>query len=696
MFYIGITLKKAAHYGIVHSLVFSKFFMRKFALLSSLIFVGCFVVLSTVHAQGIGEQIDNFIVDIKIKNNGSISVTETIRYNFGSEDRHGIYREIPYKYVYDNGDQYNVRITAVSVTDGDDREWEYTTYKLDGYLTIKIGDPDKYISGKHTYVITYVVERALGFYSEYDELYWDVIGNEWEIPIIEASITVQVEKTSFDDSQILADCYTGLFGASDKNCSSEISNGRAIFKSTKKLQAYEGMSIVFGWPKDFVANNNDANNPPVLSAIGSQTVDEGSDLEFSVTASDADGDIPILSVSLLPGDSSFYLDSLGEGMFSWAPSFSDAGSYQVTFYAEDDIIPEDFDFEEVIITVNDTTLFQYILRNSWPLLIPLIVIGLMVYVWYTRGRDPRVRSTVIPLYEAPDSLPAGELGTIVDEKVDLHDISATIIQLAVKGYIKIKEIGKEKAKRDYELIKLKEPDKKLDDYEKKIIDGIFGSSKTKKISDLKNKFYTHLPGIKKAIYALVVSDGYFPTNPEKVRNGYVGISIFFLIIGIGVSIFILNIIVSICVLMTGIFAILFSRAMPRKTKKGAETHVKIEGFKWFLSVTETERLKFHNAPERSPKQFEEFLPYAMVLGVEKEWADQFKSIYLSPPEWYHGSPGTAFGAVYLVSSLASLTTTMGTTMVSRPGSSGSGGSSGFSSGGGFSGGGFGGGGGGSW
>ncbi len=670
--------------------------MRKLASLVSFIIVGSFIVLTSAHAQGVGEKIDAFHADITVKSDSSITITETITYNFGSEDRHGIYREIPYKYVYDNGDPYNVRLTLISVLDEDGEEWEFTSYKLNGYLTVKIGDPDKYISGQHTYVITYIVERAVGFYSDYDELYWDVIGNEWEVPIEKVTARVRVENFTADNDEFLTDCFTGLYGANKKNCAYELSNGHATYNSTKTLLAYEGMSVVFGWPKGIVANNNDANNSPLLSAIGAQTVNEGSELEFFVTATDLDGDDPILSSSLLPGDSSFYINSLGEGTFSWTPSLSDAGSYEMTFYAEDDIFPDDFDSENIIITVNETTLFQYMLRNSWPLLIPLLVIGSLIYLWYTRGRDPDVHSPVIPRYGAPDNLPAGELGTIVDEKVDLHDISATIIQLAVKGYIKIKEIETKKSKKDYELIKLKEADKKLDEYEKKLIEGIFGASKTKKISDLKNKFYSHLPEIKKSMYALVVSDGYFPTNPEKVRSGYVGIFIVFMIVGVVGSIFLQNIVVSICVMITGIFGLFFSRAMPRKTKKGAETHIAINGFKWFLSVTETERLKFHNAPERSPKQFEEFLPYAMVLGVEKEWAEQFKGMYLTPPEWYDGRAGTAFGAVYLISSLASLTTTMGTTMVSRPGSSTSGGSSGFSSGGGFSGGGFGGGGGGSW
>jgi hypothetical protein len=87
----------------------------------------------------------------------------------------------------------------------------------------------------------------------------------------------------------------------------------------------------------------------------------------------------------------------------------------------------------------------------------------------------------------------------------------------------------------------------------------------------------------------------------------------------------------------------------------------------------------------------------MVLGVEKEWADQFKGIYITPPEWYEGHPGTAFGAWYLASALGSMSSDMNSAMVTAPrqGSTAGFGGSGFG-GGGSSGGGFGGGGGGSW
>lgn len=342
---------------------------------------------------------------------------------------------------------------------------------------------------------------------------------------------------------------------------------------------------------------------------------------------------------------------------------------------------------------------MWFLGDNWAVLIPFVFLGIMFFLWYTRGRDPKVRDTLVPQYEPPDKMAVGVLGTVVDEKVDLKDISATIIQLAIKGYLKVKEIktkNDSKEPDDYDLIKLKEPDANLHKYEIELMDGIFGSGSSKTVSKLKNKFYTHLPAIKKAMYDLVVTEGYFPTNPDKVRNGYTIIAFLIIPFGVFLAIGFQNIIAGIVTVIAGVGAIFFARVMPRKTKKGADAHVTIEGFKWFLSVTEKERLKFHNAPAKSPKEFEEFLPYAMVLGVEKEWADQFKDMYITPPEWYEGHHMSAFGALYLTNALGSMTTSTNSAIVSRPSSAAGGGSSGFSSGGGFSGGGFGGGGGGSW
>ena len=216
--------------------------------------------------------------------------------------------------------------------------------------------------------------------------------------------------------------------------------------------------------------------------------------------------------------------------------------------------------------------------------------------------------------------------------------------------------------------------------------------KRKKLSELKNSFYKDLKTIKKELYQSLTTQKYFPTNPEKVRWIYygIGIAIFFLAGPVG------GIMQSPPIIFglygSAVIFILFARYMPRKTKKGAETHRHILGLKMYLEKAEKKRLDFFNAPSKKPEIFEQLLPYAMVLGVEKAWAKEFKDMYHTPPDWYEGKTNT-FDTIYLTNALNSFSTKANSTLTSTPSSAGSG-SSGFS--GGFSGGGFGGGGGGSW
>jgi len=148
------------------------------------------------------------------------------------------------------------------------------------------------------------------------------------------------------------------------------------------------------------------------------------------------------------------------------------------------------------------------------------------------------------------------------------------------------------------------------------------------------------------------------------------------------------------IVVSCIIIALFGMQMSKKTKLGAETKDYILGFKLFLSVTEKDRLDFHNAPEKNPEQFMEFLPYAIALGVENKWAKQFENIYITQPSWYQGNMAGAFVASSFVSHMTDFSKSVNTGMAYVSKSAASGGFGG--GGGGFSGGGFGGGGGGSW
>ena len=132
----------------------------------------------------------------------------------------------------------------------------------------------------------------------------------------------------------------------------------------------------------------------------------------------------------------------------------------------------------------------------------------------------------------------------------------------------------------------------------------------------------------------------------------------------------------------------FSFIMVKRTEKGSVAYQKIKGLKEYLSVAEAERIKFHNAPEKSPQVFEKLLPYAMVLKVEKKWAKQFENIYTAPPTWYVGTWPGYFSSSVFANDLSAFNTKTNMAFAAA-------GSSGLGGGGGVGGGG-GGGGGGSW
>ena len=132
--------------------------------------------------------------------------------------------------------------------------------------------------------------------------------------------------------------------------------------------------------------------------------------------------------------------------------------------------------------------------------------------------------------------------------------------------------------------------------------------------------------------------------------------------------------------------IAFGAVMPRKTAKGVEAKEYLFGLKKYISVAEVRRIEFHNAPKKTPQHFEELLPFAMIFGLEKQWAEQFKGMTYSPA-WYNDSQMGAFNSVVFADSLKSFSS-LGASSFAPSGGSG------FSGGG--AGGGFGGGGGGSW
>jgi uncharacterized membrane protein len=343
------------------------------------------------------------------------------------------------------------------------------------------------------------------------------------------------------------------------------------------------------------------------------------------------------------------------------------------------------------------------LRSNWPLVLPVFAFVVMFYLWWTRGRDPRLRP-IAAQYEPPDQLTPGEAGTLVDNSADMRDITASIVDLAVRGYITIEEHQKESMlglmhHKDYNFIVRKDRSEwaKLKPHEQTLLDGLFTTGavgESVSMSSLQNHFYTNLPSIKNNIFSSLVMHGYYKQRPDSVRSTYLGIGGvvgFLLVFGglkLAASMGMAPAAFLIAGILTGVIIAGFGWFMPAHTEQGARALEGVLGFEDFLVHVESDRF---NKMIKTPEMFEKFLPFAMALGVEKNWSKAFQGILREPPEWYRGSSyGPNFYPIYFVNDLNYMSTQASSAMTSAPRSSGgsgfSGGDGGGSSGGGFGGG----------
>ncbi|MDO8676531.1 MAG: DUF2207 domain-containing protein, partial [Candidatus Azambacteria bacterium] len=312
---------------------------------------------------------------------------------------------------------------------------------------------------------------------------------------------------------------------------------------------------------------------------------------------------------------------------------------------------------------------------------------------------------VVVEYNPPDNLPPIEIGALLDRRVDITDISSVIMDLAVRGYIKIRytvqEIRFWPNKKDFELIKLKEGADLVHPADKIIFELLFSGRDSVKLSDLKEQkttFQSNIKKIQEDTERHLHDEGYFDQVAEdksKKLKTYLSIATVILYIGFFISkIFPSGFEFMFIALFVGaviVLSVMATRLAHKLTPQGISTLGKILGFREFLQLTEKDKLRLFNAPELQPEMFEKFLPYAMVLGVEDKWAQKFEGIYSTIPNWYEDPTATSFNSYVLASNLTLFNGSFNQVFsITSPRSS-----SGFG-GGGFSGGGSGGGGGGSW
>ncbi len=587
------------------------------------------------------EQITSFDSKIVANRDGSVDVTETIHYDFGGDEDHGIQRYIPDRAPYTGKTPHTGRfdrvtpISDISVSSPTGAPAEVATSTSNDNLVIRVGDPNQLISGAQTYVIRYHVRGVYNRFSSHDELDWNVTGNGWEVPI-EATTAAVTAPTSITKVA----CTAGAFG-SDLGCQSDTASGSTATFSEGAMDAGSGLTITVALPRGSISNT-----APILDELWSPQ------RAFLLDAGTIVGGLAILVLSI--------------AAVAWL-LWRNARDQRYLGSATD------------VAFGNDTG---------------------------AEGSVPLIDREQHPVeFVPPDNIRPGHMGTLLDEVAQPLDVSAMIIDLAVRGYLRIDETqaptpGLVHNDGDYTFVSLKAADDTLLHAEQVLLESIFRDGQQVRLSDLRTHFAPRLQLVEGALYDDAVEAGWFPTRPDRVRALWHGYGLAALVVGAGLAFLLIRFtrlgVIGAVLPLFGLLLLAFGSRFPHRTAKGTALVGRVKGFKELFDAGEGERQRF----AESKDIFSKYLPYAIVFGMADKWAATFQALGLSPEEmgvgvWYTSPFGyNPLAFAFAMNSFSTITT--GSIAAMAPSSAGAfGGLSGFG-GGGFSGGGFGGGGGGSW
>lgn len=564
---------------------------------SFLILLGILFLVTPAYAQ-FDERILEFRSDIKVNTDTTIDIVEKIVFRPSEvTPRHGLEWTIPYEYsvkafrrptklTIKRVSYYPLSNESLIVMD------QYSRTDESGWITLRIGNPDQYINETYVYVIEYSLKyTGISYFEENDEVYLNIIGPGWNIPIENASATLELPT---EVQEIL--CFTGSDGSNTENCDIEINKNIVNVKPKDILQSYEGYTIAIKQPKGtFDDTTKEQTILVILANIG----------------------------IVLP---------IPVGIF----------------------------------------LFSFLLKKY---------------------RNPKL--TIIPQYE-PEKDMDSLLSNVLYKNISSNKgIYASLIEMAIKGYYKIREYEKNK----YEFVKSDKDSSTLSKHLKVLYDAIFVYGDVVPLKKLTN-FYTtsasSLLEVGKHLKEKEIFNGKI-TKLKPILIGISGFLIFFHFTTITPYIIISALGWYFGILISLILLFIFAFKIDVRTSIGNEKLHYLLGLKMYIETAEKERIKFHNDPQKYKEVFEKLLPYAMIFNLEKKWAKQFEDISMTQPEWYEGTFTNQFNTIYLVNSLSKFNTSVSTYATPKSSYSSSGGyrSGGWSSGGsGFGGGGSSGGGGG--
>ncbi|MFO0702906.1 MAG: DUF2207 domain-containing protein [Candidatus Andersenbacteria bacterium] len=400
-----------------------------------------------------------------------------------------------------------------------------------------------------TWTISYTAVGAIGFFEDHDEFYWNVIPSDRDVPINHVDATLVLPDDVGAD-KIRTTFYQN--GVADGQ--QQVVDGTTATFTAGVADPGTDFTIVVGWPTGLVKN-------PGIVRVESSPLSGATVL---IDGEDTGLTTPVglrLGHELTP-NVQHAIQVSKYGITSQATYATvEAGKITVLKLA---IV--DTPAKWIVVIVLGGLLALYLLLPLW--------IALILWLrWRTTGRDPRGQGTIVAQFEPPppgnkdNPDQPGVVGTLIDERADLKDLTASIIDLAVRGYLVLEELGKKRfGAQDYKLIKKKswEGDPDLQPYERDLLAAVFGGSDERTLNDLKNKFYVQAPGIQSKLYDEVVERGYFVVSPEKRRSGYYGAGTIMIVLGFIVTTSLFG--AGIPLLVAGIVVVLFGRAAPQRTR----------------------------------------------------------------------------------------------------------------------------------
>ena len=558
-------------------------------------------------AQDRAIRIREFNALLTVHTDGTLDVVEQLTIRFDGQ-WNGLNRDLSLHHNTAQGRRTKLDINVGAITDASGQPLVVEHQSMDRGWTHRL---HIYISGANdadrTIVIRYRVRNAIRFFfasspvGALDELYWNVTGNEWTMPIDSVHARVVLPEGVTPTRTAV---YSGSTGSVESDATIDKDGNEVGFTLRHGLGPYQGMTIGVGWPPGHIATRPSQTREQLMEIVG------------------------------------------------WSP-----------------------------------------------LLFPLIVFALVYRHWDRKGRDPKEGSYVVR-YEPVDGTSPAELGTLVDNKADMEDVTATLVDLAVRGYIHITELTEKhlfgltkSTDYQFDIIRKRSDWKDLKPHEVSYLDALGQAAPSDaysvKVSELKDRFYKFLPEIKNAIYDRLVEAGYYRERPDKTLGKWIGMAVFVAFVMGGLAILSISqawmlfapAALIVAAVLSTVTVFIFAVIMPARTVEGALAREATLGFKEFLSRVESDRYK---RMITSPQLFERYLPFAMAFGVEEQWARAFKDIYREPPNWYTGGTGQ-FNVSSFSQSISNMSSAAATSMSSSPSSSGSGG--GGSSGGGSGGGG---------